>query len=104
MVLVGKGKRNNRLGAGLITNDFISRMDLYLWICAVYVEEAHRGNNYGSLLIDKAKRDAKEAKFDYLYLSTDHIGYYENLDSNILDKAIIPGVRNRESINAGYEL
>ena len=28
----------------------------------------------------------------------------KNLDSNILDKAIIPGVRNRESINAGYEL
>jgi len=29
------------------------------------------------LLIDKAKRDAKEARFEYLYLSTDHIGYYE---------------------------
>ena len=63
--------------AGLITNDFISRMDLYPWICAVYIEKNHRGNNYGSLLIDKAKKDAKEAKFKYLYLSTDHVGYYE---------------------------
>ena len=76
--------------AGLITNDFISRMDLYPWICAVYVEEAHRGNNYGSLLIDKAKRDAKEAKFDYLYLSTDHIGYYEKFGFEYIGQGYHP--------------
>jgi len=63
--------------AGLITNDFISRMDLYPWICAIYVEEQHRGNNYGSLLIEKAKTDSKKAGFDYVYLSTEHIGFYE---------------------------
>ncbi|HHU61617.1 MAG: GNAT family N-acetyltransferase [Bacillota bacterium] len=63
--------------AGLITNDFISRMDLYPWICAVYIEKEHRGNAYGSLLLEKAKEDAKKAGFSRLYLSTDHIGYYE---------------------------
>jgi GNAT superfamily N-acetyltransferase len=63
--------------AGLITNDFISRMDLYPWICAIYIDGNHRGNNYGALLIDKAKTDAKEARFEYLNLCTDHIGYYE---------------------------
>ena len=64
--------------AGLITNDFISRMDLYPWICALYVEEKYRGNAYGSLLLEQAKRDSKAAGLQKVYLCTDHIGYYEN--------------------------
>lgn len=63
--------------AGLITNDFISRMDLYPWVCALYIEGEHRGNAYGLLLLEQAKRDAKTGGFSHLFLCTDHVGYYE---------------------------
>ena len=63
--------------AGLITNDFISRMDLWPWLAAVIVEEEYRGNALGSVLIRHAREHAASLGFDRLYLATDHIGYYE---------------------------
>lgn len=84
-------KDNTIIGcAGLITNDFISRMDLYPWVCAIFIDEKHRGNSYGSLLIEKAKQDSKKAGFNNLHLCTDHVGFYEKYGFNYIGQGHHP--------------
>ena len=62
---------------GLIANDFISRQDLWPWICAVYIEESERGKALGSRLLAHGRREASKLGFPMVYLSTDHAGLYE---------------------------
>lgn len=63
--------------AGLITNDFISRMDLYPWVCSLYIEKDYRGQRLGESLLNRAKEDAYKAGFKNVFLCTDHVGFYE---------------------------
>ena len=62
---------------GLIMNDFISRQDLYPWLCGVYVDESERNRGLGGKLLAHAEKEAKRVGYGTLYLITAHIGYYE---------------------------
>ena len=70
--------------AGLIPNDFISRADLWPWLCALYVEPEVRGRGYGRMLIGHVERECRRLGFPCLYLTTDHTGYYEQHDFSYL--------------------
>ena len=63
--------------ASLVPSDCISRADLWPWLCALFIEEDWRGRGYGLLLIDRARRDCLRLGFKSIYLTTDHVGYYE---------------------------
>ncbi len=62
---------------GLILNDFVSRQDLFPYLCALYIEEPERGQALGARLLLHAREQAGKLGFGKLYLCTDHSGYYE---------------------------
>jgi GNAT superfamily N-acetyltransferase len=61
----------------LLTNDLISRQDLFPWLGCLYVEASERGQELGKLLLEHGISEAKRFGFDKVYLTTDHDGYYE---------------------------
>lgn len=64
-------------GCGIIDNDFHDRLDLTPNLCALYVEESYRGNGIARSLLNYARAKTGEYGFDYLYLVTDLVGFYE---------------------------
>ncbi len=64
-------------GLGVIENDFHNRPDLSPNVCAVYVEEKHRGQGVAGALLDFVVKDMRALGVDTLYLLTDHTSFYE---------------------------
>ena len=64
-------------GLGIIQNDFHDRKDLAPNVCAVYTEEAYRGQGIAERLLNLAVEDMRAKGISPLYLVTDHIGFYE---------------------------
>lgn len=64
-------------GYGIIMNDFVSRQDLFPYLCALHIDEDKRGKELGSVLLEHGRKESNQLGFDKLYLCTDHKGYYE---------------------------
>ena len=64
-------------GLGVIENDFHDRKDLAPNVCAVYTEDAYRGQGIAGRLLNLVVEDMKAKGVSPLYLVTDHTGFYE---------------------------
>ena len=64
-------------GMGVIENDFHDRKDLAPNVCAVYTEEAYRGQGIAGRLLNLTVEDMRKKGISPLYLVTDHVGFYE---------------------------
>ena len=54
-------------GLGVIENDFHDRKDLAPNVCAVYTEEAKRGQGIAGALLDRVCKDMSDRDIDTLY-------------------------------------
>ena len=64
-------------GLGVIENDFHDRKDLAPNVCAVYTEDAYRGQGIAGRLLNLVVENMKAKGISPLYLVTDHTGFYE---------------------------
>ena len=64
-------------GMGVIENDFHDRKDLSPNVCAVYTEEAFRGQGIAGRLLNMTVEDMRSKGISPVYLVTEHIGFYE---------------------------
>ena len=76
--------------AGLITNDFISRMDLMPLLCALYVNEDKRKRGIAGMLISAVREYAKKNGMKYVYLATDHTAFYERYGGIYMGEGVHP--------------
>ncbi len=61
----------------LLTNDIISRQDIWPWFACLYVDEAHCKKGYAEMLLNHSLEQAKLMGFENVYLSTDLKNFYE---------------------------
>lgn len=61
----------------LLTNDIISRQDLYPWLACLFVNPAYRNQGIAGELLEHGLSQTKEKGFTRLYLSSDLKNFYE---------------------------
>lgn len=61
----------------LLTNDIISRQDLYPWLACLHVNEEHRNKGIASQLLIHGVNETANMGYPFLYLSSDLENFYE---------------------------
>lgn len=78
----------------LWNNDLTARQDLTPWMATLFIKEEYRNLGVGTILQNKSIEIARSLNYDYLYLITDHVGYYERTGWEFLELAPLGDGRN----------
>ncbi len=78
-IMLGGEKEETILGfCQLAERDYLTRFsDRSPFLASLFIDKTIRGGEWGELLISHAKYEAARLGYEKLYVSTDHIGYYE---------------------------
>lgn len=60
-----------------MSDDLVSRPDVYPWLANVYVEKSRRGQGVGRFMLERVGGVMREIGLGELYLYTHHVGLYE---------------------------
>jgi len=87
--------------AGLITNDFISRMDLYSWVCALYIEKDYRGKGIGCNILKRLIQHTESQKVSFINIDNKCLSIFEFLQNlrveNFIDQyEMMLNIQNKE--------
>jgi len=52
------------------------------WIDCLFIHKSHRGKALGAMLLEHGRKTAKVLGYDKVYLTTDHIQFYEKYGFN----------------------
>ena len=77
-------------GYGLLINDFISRQDLFPWLCTLYIAKKERGKQLGARLLEHGRKEAARMGYKKIYCNTDLKGYYEKYGWKRIAKGFHP--------------
>ncbi|MGO4268853.1 GNAT family N-acetyltransferase [Paenibacillus sp. TAF58] len=61
----------------MIEQEYLVRKDLSPWIAPLFIEKSERGQALGAVLLQHARKTAGQLGYEKVYLTTDHIRYYE---------------------------
>ena len=88
-------KDNTVIGCcGLIVNDFNSRMDVWPYLAAVYIEQSHRGHGYAKTMIKTMVEIGYKLGFYDIYCASDLVTFYESLGFRHIGKTYHPWGEN----------
>ena len=85
---------DNNIGSFLILEHELKGSDLSPWLACVVVNKKYRGQGYGGVLLNYIKTII-EANFPEIYLTTEHVGFYEKIGFKLIKLIDNNGKNNR---------